>query len=179
MKNFLTKTPVVITLALICCALWGSAFPCIKIGYRMFSIGGNDTASQILFAGIRFLLAGLMVILICSFIYKKPLIPHNGTTVKRIFILSLFQTILQYVFFYIGLANTTGSKAAIIVATNVFLAILVSGLLFKTRISLSPEKASSCYQQWLMLSLQLSSNIFPIRRIRFCSAAGSSLSAAS
>ena len=131
MKNFLTKTPVVITLALICCALWGSAFPCIKIGYRMFSIGGNDTASQILFAGIRFLLAGLMVILICSFIYKKPLIPHNGTTVKRIFILSLFQTILQYVFFYIGLANTTGSKAAIIEATNVFLAILVSGLLFK------------------------------------------------
>ena len=92
MKNFLTKTPVVITLALICCALWGSAFPCIKIGYQMFSIGGNDTASQILFAGIRFLLAGLMVILICSFIYKKPLIPHNGTTVKRIFILSLFQT---------------------------------------------------------------------------------------
>ena len=131
MKNFLTKTPVVITLALICCALWGSAFPCIKIGYRMFSIGGNDTASQILFAGIRFLLAGLMVILICSFIYKKPLIPHNRTTVKRIFILSLFQTILQYVFFYIGLANTTGSKAAIIEATNVFLAILVSGLLFK------------------------------------------------
>lgn len=78
MKIFLTKTPVVITFALICCALWGSAFPCIKIGYRMFAIGGNDTASQILFAGIRFLLAGLMVILICSFIYKKPLIPHSG-----------------------------------------------------------------------------------------------------
>lgn len=73
MKNFLTKTPVVITLALICCALWGSSFPCIKIGYRMFAIGGNDTASQILFAGIRFLLAGLMVIIICSFIYKRPL----------------------------------------------------------------------------------------------------------
>ena len=106
MKIFLTKTPVVITFALICCALWGSAFPCIKIGYRMFAIGGNDTASQILFAGIRFLLAGLMVILICSFIYKKPLIPHSGATIKRIFILSLFQTILQYVFFYVGLANT-------------------------------------------------------------------------
>ena len=131
MKIFLTKTPVVITFALICCALWGSAFPCIKIGYRMFVIGGNDTASQILFAGIRFLLAGLMVILICSFIYKKPLIPHSGATIKRIFILSLFQTILQYVFFYVGLANTTGSKAAIIEAANVFLAILVSGLLFK------------------------------------------------
>lgn len=131
MKIFLTKTPVVITFALICCALWGSAFPCIKIGYRMFAIGGNDTASQILFAGIRFLLAGLMVILICSFIYKKPLIPHSGATIKRIFILSLFQTILQYVFFYVGLANTTGSKAAIIEAANVFLAILVSGLLFK------------------------------------------------
>ena len=131
MKNFLTKTPVVITLALICCALWGSSFPCIKIGYRMFAIGENDTASQILFAGIRFLLAELMVIIICSFIYKRPLVPHNGTTIKQIFILSLFQTIMQYIFFYIGLANTTGSKAAIIEAANDFLAILVSGLLFK------------------------------------------------
>lgn len=143
MKNFFTKAPVVITLALICCALWGSAFPCIKIGYRLFAIDGNDTASQILFAGIRFLLAGLMVIICCSFIYKKPLIPKQLATVRRIVVLSLFQTILQYVFFYIGLTNTTGSKAAIIEAANVFLAILVSGLLFKME-TVTSKKMLGC-----------------------------------
>ena len=53
-------------------------------------------------------------------------------------IISLFQTILQYFFYYIGLAHTTGVKAAIIVGANVFIAILVSSLLYKL------EKAHRC-----------------------------------
>lgn len=54
------KTAVVWLGALICCALWGSAFPCIKIGYQMFEIDAADTAAQILFAGYRFTLAGIL-----------------------------------------------------------------------------------------------------------------------
>ena len=38
--------------AMVCCALWGSAFPCIKIGYQMFGILGDQVGTQILFAGI-------------------------------------------------------------------------------------------------------------------------------
>ena len=52
------KTVVVWFGALLCCLLWGSAFPCIKIGYRLFEVDAVDTASQILFAGCRFTLAG-------------------------------------------------------------------------------------------------------------------------
>ena len=43
MKNEQEKTewmqkPVVVWLgAMLCCFLWGSAFPCIKIGYNQFS----------------------------------------------------------------------------------------------------------------------------------------------
>ena len=48
----------------------------------------------------------------------------------KIAMLSLFQTIIQYVFFYVGLANTTGVKASIIEGVNVFIAILVASLLF-------------------------------------------------
>ena len=48
------KTIVVWLGALICCTLWGSAYPCIKIGYGMFAVGAEDVASQILFAGCRF-----------------------------------------------------------------------------------------------------------------------------
>ena len=50
-EKIMTKTIVVWFGALICCALWGSAFPCIKIGYKMMNIASFDTASQILYAG--------------------------------------------------------------------------------------------------------------------------------
>ena len=128
MQERLSKTWVVILLAMFCCFLWGSAFPCIKIGYRMFEIGGGDTAAQILFAGTRFSLAGLMVILAFSFINGRFVKPHSP---EKIAVLSIFQTILQYVPFYIGLAHTTGVKSSIITGSGVFLTILVSGLIFK------------------------------------------------
>lgn len=128
-KNILTKTSVVCLLAMVCCILWGSAFPLIKIGYSLFHITAEDSASQLLFAGYRFTLAGILTVLIGSISVRKPLLPH-GSTWGKILILSLLQTVFQYYFFYIGLAHTTGVKASIIEAANVFIAILVSGLLF-------------------------------------------------
>lgn len=49
---------------------------------------------------------------------------------RKIGLLSLLQTVLQYLFFYIGLAHTTGVKASIIEAVSTFVAILVAGYLF-------------------------------------------------
>ena len=43
MKMYMSKTWVVFVCALVCCFLWGSAFPCIKIGYSLFSIGASDS----------------------------------------------------------------------------------------------------------------------------------------
>ena len=65
-SNLLKRTYIVCLLAMLCCFLWGSAFPCVKIGYEMF------------------------------------------------------QTVLQYLFFYIGLAHTSGVKASIVEASDVF-----------------------------------------------------------
>ena len=42
----------------------------------------------------------------------------------------MFQTVLQYLFFYVGLAHTTGVRASIIEGTNVFVVILVASLIF-------------------------------------------------
>ena len=53
---------IIVFLALTCCALWGSAFPCVKIGYEMLDIKG--TGSQILFAGCRFFLAVIFALVI-------------------------------------------------------------------------------------------------------------------
>ena len=75
--SLLTHPVVICLLAMVCCALWGSAFPCIKIGYRLFAIAGDDAASQIVFAGIRFILAGIINFIIGSVIIEKPLLPRK------------------------------------------------------------------------------------------------------
>ena len=60
-QSILTRTWVVAALACVCCILWGSAIPTIKTGYRLLQVDSADTASQIVFAGVRFeLLAGLL-----------------------------------------------------------------------------------------------------------------------
>ncbi len=141
-KIVFTRKPVIVGMTLICCLLWGSAFPCIKIGYRLFHISSGSTASQILFAGERFLLAGIMAAAAGSLIQKKPLIPGRSC-LPKVCILSLFQTILQYTFFYIGLSHTTGMKSSVITASNVFLSILVSVIVFRTE-KLTLRKLLGC-----------------------------------
>lgn len=131
-KSKLSKFYILLPLALFCCFLWGSAFPSIKVGYSLFHIGAEDSYSQILFAGIRFFLAGVMVIIIGSLMQKKVLYPKCKAEFGRAALLSLFQTILQYTLFYIGLAHTSGVKSSILIAVNVFFSILVSTLIFKT-----------------------------------------------
>ena len=132
MKNketFMRKTVVVWLGALICCGLWGSAFPFIKIGYRLFEIPATDTGTQILFAGMRFSLAGILTIILGSILSGKVLVPQKKSA-SKIFKLCLLQTVIQYFFFYVGLANTSGVKASIIESVNVFAAIFIASLLF-------------------------------------------------
>ena len=141
-NKFFTRRSVVVGFTLICCLLWGSAFPCIKLGYRMFSIDSASTSSQILFAGMRFFLAGIMAAAAGSVAERRPLIPR-GRDVPRVCLLSLFQTILQYTFFYIGLSHTTGMKSSIITASNVFLSIIVSAFIFRTE-KMTLQKLIGC-----------------------------------
>lgn len=129
-ENFMKKTIVVWAGALICCALWGSAFPCIKLGYAWMEIESSDTATQILYAGLRFVLAGVLAVLLGSLIQKKFLYPEKKA-ISKVLCLCMLQTVLQYLFFYIGLAHTSGVKASIIEGMNVFVAVLVASLLFR------------------------------------------------
>lgn len=140
--NYLEKTAVVCFIATICCILWGSAFPAIKLGYQYFKIGGYDSETQILFAGCRFALAGILTILLGSMISQKVLIPKRQSF-RKILILCLFQTVLQYMFFYIGLANTTGVKASIINGSNVFVAIIIACVFFRQE-QLTSKKLIGC-----------------------------------
>lgn len=141
-QHILQRTWMVWICALICTALWGSAFPCIKTGYAMFQIGASDTASQILFAGIRFLGAGVLALFIGSVSQKQVLKPGKRS-VHKILVLSLVHTVLQYVLFYIGLAHTTGVKGSILQGTGVLFSLLIVCLLFRTE-KLTVLKSVGC-----------------------------------
>ena len=145
MKNsakYLTKTPVVFAAALICNLLWGSAFSVIKIGYKMFEIAEGDSFAQLLFAGCRFTLSGLLAIVPLCVRERKIILPRHSD-MPSIVKLGLVQTVAQYLFFYIGLARTTGIKASIIDASNVFIAILMSCFVFRTE-KLTVRKVICC-----------------------------------
>lgn len=142
MSNKLTNGVVVCICAMFCCALWGSAFPTIKIGYELFQISSDAASSQLLFAGIRFTIAGILAVLFGSILNRKILIPQK-TSFPLIIKLSLVQTVAQYIFFYIGLAHTTGVKGSILISSNVFLSILIPSLLLHQE-TLTVKKMAGC-----------------------------------
>ena len=129
-KQRLTKTWVVAALASVCCMLWGSAIPVIKTGYRLLSLDSADTASQIVFAGVRFTLAGVLVLVFASVQKKKVMLPDRKIF-KSACLVCLAQTVGQYFFFYIGVANTSGVKSGILTGLGNFIAILLACLIFK------------------------------------------------
>ena len=151
-ENSIMERPAVVWLcALVCCALWGSAFPSVKMVYQLFSIGSSDTASLILVAGCRFTLAGLLVIVFLSIQAGKPVLPEKGSG-KYILILSLFQTVGQYVFYFIGLAHMAGVKASIMDGMNTFFSILIAVYLFHQE-NMTGRKILGCLIGFLGLVL--------------------------
>ena len=127
-------------LAIFCCLLWGSAFATIKVGYELFEISG--TGSQILFAGLRFIIAGILVISTICIKNKKLMYPKRRS-LAMVCKISLCQTFLQYIFFYVGLAGTTAVKASLLDGSSVFFSIIISGLVFRME-RLTAKKIIAC-----------------------------------
>lgn len=136
-----TNTFIVAAAAILCCALWGSATPFIKIGYELI-LPHKDTPSTILFAGIRFFIAGIITVLIYSIARGKVLYPKKEN-LGKVALVGLFQTVIQYLFFYIGLANTTGVKGTVISGSNSFFALLIASLIFRQE-KLTFKKIIAC-----------------------------------
>ena len=122
----------VAAVAVLCTLLWGTAFPAIKIGYTLFSIEGNDISSQLLFAGARFFIAGLIVLIIALITEKnkKSLFPKKDD-ILPISILGFFQTFMQYLLLYIGIVHITGTKSAVLTSVSTFSSVILSALFFK------------------------------------------------
>lgn len=132
---------MVFLIATLCCLLWGSAYPAIKNGYALFNIAASDIASKLVFAGYRFILAGLVLLVIAA-IGKKTL-RLDRRTLGQVSLLGLTQTSVQYVFFYVGLAYATGVKSSIMNATGTFFSVLLAHYIYQND-RLSFPKALGC-----------------------------------
>ena len=141
-QDFLSTVPGILTAAIAANLLWGSAAPCIKLGYQYFAIAESDTMSQILFAGVRFTLAGILTILIGSLLRGRFLLPKRGSG-GMILTLAMMQTVIQYTFFYIGLSHAPGFKGSIISPTSTFFALLIAALVFRQE-KLTARKLLGC-----------------------------------
>ncbi|MFK5923537.1 MAG: DMT family transporter [Verrucomicrobiota bacterium] len=115
--------------ALICALLWGTAFPAIKYVYRIWP-ESQQWDSRMLFAGIRFMVAGLILM---------PLVRRGGllkqlkkANLRLLLALALTQTFAQYLFFYMGLSLSSGVLGALMISCGSFWWILLSPLLLKT-----------------------------------------------
>lgn len=128
--KFYTNKRNIIILATICCMLWGSAYPAIKSGYLMFNIGSQDIPSKLIFAGYRFMLAGIFVLIVQVF-SKKNIFEFSLRQLGQFTLMGLMQTTLQYIFFYVGLSYTTGVRGSIVNGTGTFFSILLAHFIYK------------------------------------------------
>lgn len=128
--------------AAFCCLLWGSAYPAIKSGYEIFQIAVDDIPSKVVFAGYRFLFAGILLLLF-MLVQSKPLGRLSTRQFGQVALLGVTQTSLQYVFFYVGLAFTTGVKGSIMNATGTFFSVLLAHFLYQND-KLSFNKSLGC-----------------------------------
>jgi len=126
-----SKTPVLVAVALFCCALWGSAHTVIKVGANEFGIVQTHAPSMILFAGMRFFLAGLLALLFGSIIQGRWLVLKKRSVIPATK-LCLAQTVGQYALFYIGLGMTSSVRSSIMNGAAVFVTLLVACLIFRT-----------------------------------------------
>ncbi len=119
---------VVVAVALACCLLWGSAVPGVKIGYQLLGILPDDTASLLLFAGLRFALAGLLLLGL-ALGSGRPIAPAPRR-LGELAVLGLVSTAGQYLFYYVGLAHSSGVKVSITTSTSTFFSVLLAHWLY-------------------------------------------------
>lgn len=120
----------IIIIAIICTFLWGSAFPAVKVGYEIFNIAPDDIGGKLLFAGYRFFLAGIFV-LILQIATKQNIFKLTFKEIGEISLLGFGQTTIQYIFFYLGMTYTTGVRGSIINGTSTFFSIILAHAIYK------------------------------------------------
>ncbi|NBC82469.1 MAG: EamA family transporter [Bacteroidetes bacterium] len=113
------------------CILWSSAFAGIKIGLKY--------TTPLQFAGLRFMLAGLMLLPLCHNFrieFNKAL-----KNKRRILIISLFQTAIMYTLFYQGISRVPAAVTAVIIGGGPLFVALMAHFITGQSERMTPKKA--------------------------------------
>lgn len=105
-----------IFLAIIACILWATAFVGVKVGLKY--------SPPLQFAGIRFMISGLLILPIIKDLPAKLVVAKKHY--KLILIVGLVQTTIVYALFYVGLNKVLASLGAMLVGTGPLFAALVA-----------------------------------------------------
>ena len=132
----------VVAFALTAAIAWGWAFPLIKVGFNAFGITADMTGSKMLFAGVRFAVAGLIVLSVarCS---GRSFKAGKFIDWRFILVFALMNTTLHYFFFYVGMSHSEGSRAAILNSLSTFIVVLLACACFKSD-KLTTRKILGC-----------------------------------
>lgn len=128
MTNLLQKKWFAAVGMVLCTLLWGSANPVIKYSYT--TLGIDSVADKLMFAGVRFMIAGVMVLLAARAVtHRAPVLPRERIGWAALY--GVLQTGLMYTFNYIGVSNTSATKTCILTAASAFLAVVFAPLFFR------------------------------------------------
>lgn len=116
-------------LAIFCAFGWSLAYPLIKIGYREFQIDSVDLGGKILFAGIRFLFAGILVLGFCC-LKKMKLELKKKNDLWWLVFLAVVNIALHYMFAYTGLGYNPSARSTILDSMGGFFLIILSTIIF-------------------------------------------------
>lgn len=153
-QNIFQRPLWVALFALTAATVWGWAYPLIKLGFAEFAItpealptadGENFnvrlTGSKMLFAGIRFLISGLIILSMLALQNRRDKASDRNVIDFRLktknawwFVLaySLMNTTIHYACFYFGLSHSAGSRAAILNSLSVFSVVILACIFFKS-----------------------------------------------
>lgn len=108
--------------AIIACLLWSTAYSTIKIGLQY--------DSPLHFAGIRFLISGILILpfTVKPSLYFSQLKEHW----RIVFWVTLLQTLMNYILFYLGLDIVPGALGAIIVGSQPLVTAVVASMMDKS-----------------------------------------------
>ena len=111
----------------------------VKLSYQNLAL--DSYGQQLLFAGTRFMLAGLMVLPFCR---RSVVRSVCGAPKGWLLLVVLGQTYLQYLFFYYAMGVSSGTLGALLVGSGSLWWVLLAPMMLGS----SPPKA----KQWLVLA---------------------------
>ena len=127
-KNYLKIPAYAALLAVFCQILWGVVFPVIKKSYLLFNI--NDIGSTFLFAGIRFITAGIILLIVCTIRDKKfPFMEKNE--IVPLLTLGSIQTGFTYGLQFAGMISAASINCSILNGTSFIFMTIFAHFMFK------------------------------------------------